>query len=343
MTLVKKCRHDQLAQRHCGCAWYADHYVDGKRVYTNLGSDYADALVKNAELEASKIRSRTGMLAARDGSFRHIAARWMDVKRIEGVRERTIKAYGNHIKLLSEWFGDLHVSKITKADSMELVETLKENHAPRYAQQIWSIYKSVLTYAQDHELLGVLPLPRAGKKLFPQHSVEDKEIDLDLIEATIVALPPEFRPLAEVVFLTGMRIGEALGLTVEDFHVDRLTVSKQWQDSLGIVPPKTRRSNRVVALSPRAIRILEEVTEGRSNSERIFPYKYGLCYYELSKVSDKVTWHTFRHANATLRAKAAQDPRVQQTQLGHSQMTQTMAYGLQSENLGSAADLDAAR
>ncbi|MCQ8190112.1 site-specific integrase [Streptomyces rugosispiralis] len=73
---------------------------------------------------------------------------------------------------------------------------------------------------------------------------------------------PDFGDLIEFLIGTGLRKGEALGLHLDDVHLDARTVYVRWtlsaidNNKLALTRPKTRKSSDWVALSPRIHAIL---------------------------------------------------------------------------------------
>lgn len=54
MAMVKKCRHVKRGEdpRLCGCTWYGDVYLGGKRTYVKLGANYREARAAYLRLSA---------------------------------------------------------------------------------------------------------------------------------------------------------------------------------------------------------------------------------------------------------------------------------------------------
>lgn len=338
--------------RLCDCTWYADVYLEGKRVYIRLDGDYDSARARYARIVADQLEGRIVERRARAErrgatSFGAVAQRWLKQKEVEGIRPTTLRAVTAHANRLTDWFGDQPVEDITREEVMDLMNVIRDNQSPGYARQIWSSLRMILIYAEELGIIESAPLP---KRRMVFAAGEDKgTIDLNEIEAVIARIPEDIRDLAEFVYLTGLRIGEALALTPEDVQGHFINVNKTLSQEGVAGPPKTRRSVRKVALSPRAKEIADD--RAAKGGPRLWNQSYYVIQRSLKNTypkgtprAQRITWHTFRHANVTLRAKAAQDLRTQQNQLGHGSLQRTLSYGLDAEHVPSDVDaLDAAR
>lgn len=95
----------------------------------------------------------------------------------------------------------------------------------------------------------------------------------------------------EVLFWTGMRMGEMLALNLSDidFQVLTITVSKTYTQYKGqdlITPPKTANSNRIIHIPRRlADELKEYVTSiyGMKKDTRLFPLSKSGLHRELDR------------------------------------------------------------
>lgn len=335
MSMKKKCRHAKvgLDPRNCGCAWYADVYLEGKRTYINLGGDWIEARARHAQIVADSLNDRAVVALAKKKSarateFGALADEWIDAAEINGARRSTIMQYRTIAARLREYFGDVQVARITEDDVLDFVKLAKREKSQAYAAQLWMSLKSILLMAEDNGMIVKAPIPRRGIKFGKSEPTERLTVAQARQEITNLR-SPEIRLLAELILLTGMRVGEALALTTDAFDGETLTIRGTLLRNGKIGPPKTSTSYRSIVLTPRAIEIVRDRVTITQPGERIWPLSYTWVQAALAKErsNTRVTWHTFRHANATLRAEAAQDIRTQQVQMGHSNMQQTVAYG----------------
>jgi integrase len=157
-------------------------------------------------------------------------------------------------------------------------------------------------------------------------------------------------PAFHVIALRGLRRGEASGLRWSDLDLTSglLTVSRQvqYQDGrLVTCPPKSRASNRTIALDPDTIEVLRD-HRTRQNAEKMLA---GEAWQETGHVFTRpdgrllspevltllmrefndsaglppIRLHDLRHGAATLALAAGADLKVVQDMLGHSSIVLT--------------------
>jgi integrase len=154
---------------------------------------------------------------------------------------------------------------------------------------------------------------------------------------------------------TGLRQGELLGLKWTDVDLSEATGKlsvrrslKVTEDGLAFGPPKNKASRRSVPLNKSAVAALR-THRLRQNEERlsapewrdhdlVFPNRVGkptdhnnLYYREYKPLLERAglegegfTFHTLRHTFATALFGRSEHPKVVQSLLGHSSITQTM-------------------
>jgi integrase len=158
---------------------------------------------------------------------------------------------------------------------------------------------------------------------------ESPTVSLVEIRLLLEALPEPSRPIAGILVLTGLRVGELLALRWSDIDLTAKTLRVRQTVYNGVFDtPKMKRSNRVVPLSPSTVEILERQKKGSGNA-LIFSSGVGgpLCRNLLNrqfkptaeKLGQKeINWHWLRYATASLLDAAGAPLGTVQTLLGHS-------------------------
>jgi integrase len=190
-------------------------------------------------------------------------------------------------------------------------------------------FGTLLNAAEMDELIrqNVVKKTRLPRRI---HSEEPPLVSLDDLKSLLQELPEPSRSIAALIVLTGLRIGEMLALRWCDVDLTagmlrvRQTVYEGQFDT-----PKTKRSRRVVPLSPIAIQILGLQKQG-SGTALIFSSATGtpLCRRNLLNRQFRPTavrlrlkgfnWHWLRHATASLLDAAGAPLGTVQTLLGHT-------------------------
>ena len=142
----------------------------------------------------------------------------------------------------------------------------------------------------------------------------------------------------EVLFWTGIREGELLALTPGDFDFgkDLLHITKSFQRIRGedvITPPKTPKSNRVIAM-PNGL--AEEVEEyialfGVGDGERVFPFTKSFLYREMGRGCKRsgvkrIRVHDLRHSHVSLLIDKGFTALAIADRLGHEAVDVTYRY-----------------
>jgi integrase len=146
--------------------------------------------------------------------------------------------------------------------------------------------------------------------------------------------------MALVGILTGLRVGEILGLRWADvdFASAKLRVNQRCYRG-DMDSPKTRCSQRTLPLSPECLQALKRLQAGSGAKQKdglVFhtskgtPYSdTNILHRELKPAGQQIgapwlSWHTFRRTHATLLQLAGGSLKDAQAQLGHSKLSTTL-------------------
>ena len=160
------------------------------------------------------------------------------------------------------------------------------------------------------------------------------------IQELLTRLSEPCRTIVVTAVLTGMRIGEILALRWSrlDFMRGNIEVSETYSDGK-FGTPKTRSSRRVIPMSS-ALRGAFEIH--RAGCMRTMPQDLVFCTTKGTPLSPKnlynralapacdeaklprVSWHSFRHGNATLLGEVGESIKTAQAILGHSDIETTL-------------------
>jgi integrase len=199
----------------------------------------------------------------------------------------------------------------------------------------------------------VLPRRRRGRAY---EFDERRFLTRQQLARLVAEIPPQSRPLFELLASTGLRISEAIGLRVMDaaldtdapcIHVRRAIVDGE------LTAPKSRHGRRTIPISPELADRLRELTAGRGETELLFRGAQGaalragnLRYRVLVPAAHRagvpwVRFHTLRHTCAAMLIDAGAGPLRLQRWMGHHSAAFTLdTYGhLLRDDLGPHLDL----
>jgi len=159
------------------------------------------------------------------------------------------------------------------------------------------------------------------------------------LKALIGALSDPARTIVLLGATTGLRIGELLGLQVEDLEFDSAILTVRRTVSRGEVgSPKTLGSTRRIPLPREVLVELQSyLARRRSDSPWLFPNMAGSPWDDRTLFNRKVkpvcaalgvrfTWHSLRHTFSTLQGNQGVPLPVLQSLLGHTTARITMTY-----------------
>ena len=183
--------------------------------------------------------------------------------------------------------------------------------------------------------------PATGVELPEKKAVREKHVLLpDQIPPLLAALADPVRTMVLVGVLTGLRIGEILGLRWRDIDFNSGEIRVEQACYRGLIgTPKTRGSKRTLPMPESLASELKRFSEKsvrHSPEELIFhtrnrtPFSdTNLLHKQLKPAGRKLgmpwlNWHTLRRTHATLLQHAGATLREAQAQLGHSKMSTTL-------------------
>ena len=117
----------------------------------------------------------------------------------------------------------------------------------------------------------------------------------------------------QMLYWTGIRVGELLALTAGDFDFknNMLTINKSYQRLHGedvITPPKTEKSNRTIKMPQFLCDEMQEYLKmfySPNNGDRIFPISKSYLHHEMDRGSKaagvkRIRIHDLRHSHISL-------------------------------------------
>jgi integrase/recombinase XerD len=269
-----------------------------------------------------------------------------------GSSANTLLSYRRDLRRYLDYLAELGVGSLDQVQSAQVsafLAALREGddrHPPLSAASsaralvaVRGLHKFAYSDGQaPTDVAREIKPPTPPRRLPKAISVEDVERLLDAADFDQTPLSVRDRALLEVLYGTGARISEAVGLDVDDLDLAERTVllrgkgGKQRLVPLGTFAAK--------ALTAYLVRVRPELAARGRGTPKVFlnarggPLSRQSAWTVLRSCSDKaglaadVSPHTLRHSFATHLMEGGADVRVVQELLGHASVTTTQIYTL---------------
>ncbi len=187
-------------------------------------------------------------------------------------------------------------------------------YSPTYLKTIHNQISAIFNHAVKYYELKSNPAAKAGnmgKEKTKEMLFWTKPEYLKFSES-IMDKPISFYSF-EVLYWCGLRLGELLALTLEDFDFEKQTlrISKSYQRLEGkdiITEPKTPKSNRTVQIPDFLCDEIKDYAKslyGIDKTERLFPITKSYLHHEMNRGSKasgvkRIRIHDLRHSHVSL-------------------------------------------
>lgn len=275
-----------------------------------------------------------------------------------GTAQNTLDSYARDLRRYRAYLderGRADLAAVTDADIREFVAELREGTAEHRSLASSSAARALVAVRGlhafavrdgivEHDAAGDVRPPRSAKRLPRALPVDDVLRLLDM--------PPREgeralrdRALLELLYSTGARISEAVGLDLDDVDDERRTVLLDGKGGKQrIVPIGTPALEALDAYRVRARPVLASRGSVSGDGAAVFLNARGgrlsrqgawgvlKSNAERAGMATSVSPHTLRHSFATHLIEGGADVRVVQEMLGHSSVTTTQVYTLVTVN-----------
>lgn len=245
--------------------------------------------------------------------------------------------YKNH---MLPFFGEIPINEITVVDVRRWQNELQKNDfKPSTLRKNHNELSAVFNYAVQYYGLKENPCKRAGtignndRKEHRVWTLEEYQEFIQYVDN------PAFKVAYDLLFYTGLRIGELTALTPSDFdfNAPKLNVNKSLQvvgNKKIIGTPKTDSSYRDVFLPEEIATEVQEFIKtafygGLEDSDRIFTFNKESYRNNIRKICNKydlkyISPHDFRHSHATMLIELGYNPVLVSKRLGHKDVAMTL-------------------
>lgn len=258
----------------------------------------------------------------------------------QGVSENTLSAYGSDLKIFSKWLKEKSLIAVMSDDiSAFLAYRYKQGIGNRSTARILSSLRKFYGYLlRENQIVidptSLIDLPYIGRKLPISLSEQDVECLLNAPE-TVHVLGHRDRTMLEILYATGLRVSELVGLRLEQVSfrqgVVRIT-GKGNKERLVPVGEEAMtwlqeyfEKTRPQLLKERRCEFLFVTQRAEGMTRQAF-WHIIKRHSKQAGITKDLSPHTLRHAFATHLLNHGADLRVVQLLLGHSDLSTTQIY-----------------
>jgi integrase/recombinase XerD len=279
-------------------------------------------------------------------SVQGVVASYLDHLAVErGTARNTLDSYARDLRRYVEHLGDTDFAAVAEAQVAEFLAVLREGdneHPPLAASSaaralvaVRGLHKFALREGiVDHDPAREVKPPQTPRRLPKALPVNDV---LRLVESPS---GPRDRALLELLYSTGARISEAVGLDIDDVDSEQRTVLLDGKGGKQRLVPIGRPA--LAALDAYLVRerpsLITRGTPALFLNQRGGRLSRQSAWQVLKDSAERVgittivSPHTLRHSFATHLLEGGADVRVVQELLGHSSVTTTQIYTLVTVN-----------
>lgn len=307
-----------------------------KRVFARkIDAERHHATVAHSKLTGGYVDVRAGKVM-----FDQYAEQW---RTAQVWRSSTAVAAEANLRLHAmPRFGDRPLVSIRPSDVQGWVRDLTDALAPATVRLAYHFFSAVFNAAVRDRVLAASPC--SGIKLPEIERPKVTPLSVEQVKTLAEAMPERFRALVLLGAGTGLRQGEAFGVTHDraDFLRRTLTVDRQLVTVAGqppkLVPPKTRASVRAVPLPDLVLDALSAhmATFPPGTDGLIFTNDRGHAIQrsvfsrvwrpavKAAGLPAGTTFHDLRHHYASLLIRHGESVKVVQARLGHASAGETL-------------------
>lgn len=311
------------------------------------------------ELREKEKLIKAGVLSRNKSTLNDVYDLWKKVRE-PSLKITTLQNWNrlweNHVR---DSLGRKNITEIKRSSVTFFLNSLasKKGHKVKTLEMIYTIIRQVLELAVDEGAIEINPADKAWKDVSRAHRSDKKKMEAltrkqqEVLEEYMSEHPDYYTPLMTFLLWSGLRIGEALALTVKDidFANRRITVEKSLYQIKGeeemefhIGTPKTENSIRTIPLFPKAEEALRKAIEMKRFKTKVDGYEPIFLSYTgrpmQASTADNALARIIRKCNdrfsavgrelITLDASESIVPKVTVHQLRHSFATRMVESGV---------------
>jgi len=260
----------------------------------------------------------------------------------DGLSKNTLDSYRLDLSLFSDWLekkAGKDLGQVEQADIQQYLAVKFPQSKPRSISRLIASMRRFYRYCLRENKISVDPMLQVDSPKLPRSlpkSLNEDEVEA-LLEAPAIGQPIGLRDRAmlEVLYASGLRVSELVGLKVTEVSINEGVVRVTGKGSKTRLVPlgevavewisRYLKEARPEILQKRLSDSLFVTQRGEAMTRQAFWYlikRYAL----LADISKPLSPHVLRHAFATHLLNHGADLRVVQMLLGHADISTTQIY-----------------
>lgn len=238
------------------------------------------------------------------------------------------------------YFNDIPLNSITPANIRQWQNTLMNSdkqYSPTYLKGLNSQLSAIFNFAVKYYNLNANPARLCGG--MGQRNAESMQFwTLEEFNQFIKSIDDiTVKTMFQLLFWTGIRSGEMLALTLNDFNFDEMTLSinknyARVNRTDITLTPKTTKGKRVITIMPFIKTMIDDYIGQQYDyapSERLFPVTKDFLTRSLIRGCKKsgvkkIRVHDLRHSHASMLIELGYSPLLISERLGHENIETTL-------------------
>ena len=259
----------------------------------------------------------------------------------KGLAKNSLLAYDSDLKKYIGFLVQKNIKTFDRVTRSEITDFLF--HEKRRKQEASSIARALVAIKLLHRFLvkegklreditSVLESPKLWKRLPSVLSIKEMEA---ILKTPNIRRPLGIRDRAilELLYATGIRVSELVGLTLQDLNLESGFLKCYGKGGKERIVPLGRSAQEAVKRYLEKARLLngksDQLFIGSKQAPRLSRqavWQIIRRYAKRARIGKKITPHTFRHSFATHLLERGADLRIVQELLGHADISTTQIY-----------------
>jgi len=267
----------------------AGRTIDGKRKVIEKGGYPTKQDAYDAGMKVYNSYTHGGIVFSNKIKLCDYLPQWLDKKQ-SSIRPLTLRQYRSGIKRVIAVIGDMYVQDVRPRNIVDLFDSFYKDGLSRGSIRFMrAMLSSAFHYAvYPAELIASnpvsnIPIPRLAPDAIVKREVISHERYLDIMDSVAKSRCKYARIPLAIMYHTGMRIGEVLGLTWDcvNLSTGMITVKQQLihiSRGYNVAPPKTQSSVRTFYIDNALLNLLREWNARQKANEDIQGDSYQVVY-----------------------------------------------------------------